>query len=72
MLDGKIYYGEKYSKKERECSRWGRVEFKELICCLTEKMSFKERPDKGERKCHVDVLGKSIVGSRHKEGLQRF
>lgn len=60
------YIMEKNLAKKRECGRLGRVEFKELICCLTEKMSFKERPDKGEIKCHVDVLGKSILGSRHR------
>lgn len=35
-----------------------------------EKVSFKEAPDKDERKCHVDVLGKNLL-SRGNVGLRR-
>ena len=36
---------------------------------FTEKVSFKEAPDKDERKCHVDVLGKNLL-SRGNVGLR--
>lgn len=38
---------------------------------FTEKVSFKEAPDKDERKCHVDVLGKRLLG-RGNVGLRGY